>query len=222
MTNLTTPRAAFDLSLYLVLDPDMCGGGVADMVRVTEAALNGGVTVVQLRALKWRKRAFWDAACALQPLCRSHRVPLIINDHVDVALAVDADGVHVGQQDLPAKEVRRLLGESKIIGVSVSNAQQWREIETGVVDYIGVGPVQLTATKPEAGPALGVDGLRSLLATMRSPTSTLKTVAIGSVNVNNARAVMETGVDGIAVVSAICASKAPEEAARALCEVIGS
>lgn len=218
--NTAVPRAAFDLSLYLVLDPDMCGG-VAGMVRVTEAAIAGGVTMVQLRAIGWRKRAFWDAACALQPLCRSHRVPLIINDHVDVALAVDADGVHVGQRDFPAKEVRRLLGETKIIGVSVSNAQEWRDIEPGAADYLGVGPVWLTATKPEAGPALGIDGLRSLLA-LRAGAASPKVVAIGSINAHNAREVMETGVDGVAVVSAICASEAPEEAAQALCEVIGS
>ncbi|MDR0769795.1 MAG: thiamine phosphate synthase [Burkholderiales bacterium] len=217
--NRTVPRAALDVSLYLVLDPDMCGG-VAGMVRVTEAAIAGGVTVVQLRAIGWRKRAFWDAACALKPLCQSRQVPLIINDHVDVALAVDADGVHVGQQDLPAKEVRRLLGETKIVGVSVSNAQQWRDIEPGVADYIGLGPVELTATKPEAGPALGIDGLRALLAMKKEIP--LSVVAIGSINAHNARAVMETGVDGIAVVSAICASEAPEEAARALSEVIGS
>ncbi|MCL2871752.1 MAG: thiamine phosphate synthase [Betaproteobacteria bacterium] len=218
--NATISRATFDLSLYLVLDPDMCGG-IAGMVRVTEAALNGGVTVVQLRAQGWRKRAFWDAARMLQPLCRSHRVPLIINDHVDVALAIDADGVHIGQKDLPANEARRLLGDKKILGVSVSNAQEWREVEAGAVDYIGVGPVWLTATKPEAGPALGIDGLRALLTTMKSSTTTMRTVAIGGINVNNARSVMGTGVDGIAVVSAICAGDAPEEAARALCEVIG-
>jgi len=218
--NTPISRATFDLSLYLVLDPDMCGG-VAGMVRVTEAALNGGVTVVQLRAQGWRKRAFWDAARALQPLCRSHRVPFLINDHIDVALAIDADGVHVGQKDLPATEARRLLGDQKIVGVSVSNAQEWRDAEAGTADYIGVGPVWLTATKPEAGPALGVDGLRALLASMKTPTTTLRTVAIGGIDVNKARDVMRAGVDGIAVVSAICASNAPEEAARALCEVIG-
>ncbi|MDR2710439.1 MAG: thiamine phosphate synthase [Burkholderiales bacterium] len=220
--NTIPSRSTFDLSLYLVLDPEMCGG-VAGMARVTEAAINGGVSIVQLRALEWRKRAFWEAARALQPLCRARDVPFIINDHVDVALAIDADGVHVGQKDLPAKEARRLLGENKIIGVSVSNAQQWREAETGTADYIGVGPVWLTPTKPEAGPALGVDGLRSLIASMKSQGSTMRTLAIGGINVNNARSVMQTaGVDGIAVVSAICANGAPEEAARALCEVIES
>ncbi len=216
--NAKNSREAFDLSLYLVLDPGMCGG-VAGMVRVTEAAIAGGVTIVQLRALGWRKRAFWDAACALRPLCRASGVPLIINDHVDVALAVDADGVHLGQQDFPAREARRLLGETKIIGVSVSNAQQWREAEAGTADYLGVGPVWPTATKPDAAPALGIDGLRSLLAV--KARENLLTVAIGGIGVDNAREVMTMGVDGIAVVSAICASEAPEEAARALSEVIG-
>ena len=110
---------AIDLSLYLVLDPDLCGGP-AGMVHTAIQAAKNGATVVQLRAPNWKKRQWLETATELKRVLESYRVPLIINDQVDVALAVDAEGVHVGQDDLPASEARRLIGPDKWLGLSVS------------------------------------------------------------------------------------------------------
>lgn len=203
-------RRELDLTVYLVLDPDLCGG-IDGMCRVTESALEGGVTLVQLRAPQWKKRQWVDAARALLPLCRCANVPLLINDQVDVALAVDADGVHVGQQDLPAAEARRLLGPSRIVGLSASNAAQLAAVDAGVVDYVGVGPVYPTGTKPDASPVIGLAGFGELMR-----QKTLPAVAIGGIGPANAAAVYAAGADGIAVVSAICAAADPRAAAAAL------
>ncbi|MEI7432417.1 MAG: thiamine phosphate synthase, partial [Betaproteobacteria bacterium] len=124
-----------DLSLYLVLDPELCGGP-AEMVRTARLAAENGATVVQLRAPQWKKRQWLETARELKAVLAPLGVPLIINDQVDVALAVDADGVHVGQADLPVAETRRLIGPGKILGLSVSNAEQLAAVPEGV-DYLG-------------------------------------------------------------------------------------
>ena len=150
-----------DLSLYLVLDPVQCGGH-ARALDVTRAALDGGVTIVQLRAPEWHKRAWLELALDLLPLTRRSGVPLIINDHVDVALAAGADGVHIGQNDLPPDVARKLLGPQALIGLSVSNALQVDHANTlgAMIDYVGVGPVFDTPTKPDASAACGIGGMR--------------------------------------------------------------
>jgi thiamine-phosphate pyrophosphorylase len=209
-------RESFDLSLYLVLDPDQCGGHDA-AVAVTRAALKGGVTLVQLRAPAWHKRAWFDLARDLLPLTRDHGVPLVINDHVDVALAVGADGVHVGQRDLPADEARRLLGPLAIIGLSASNLAEVQDANRldGVIDYLGAGPVWATPTKTDASEPCGVDGLATLVERARFPT-----VAIGGIQAHNAADVMRAKPAGIAVVSAICKAKNPRDAAASLAATV--
>ena len=143
-----------DLSLYLVLDPVQCGGH-ARALELTRAALDGGVTIVQLRAPEWHKRAWLELALDLLPLTRRYGVPLIINDHVDVVLAAGADGVHIGQNDLPPDVARKLLGARALIGLSVSNALQVDHANTlgAMIDYVGAGPVFDTPTKPDASAA---------------------------------------------------------------------
>lgn len=207
---MRTEMKTFDLSLYLVLDPDLCGGAEG-MLRTTEEALEGGVTIVQLRAPTWKKRAL--AACArdLLEMLRPRGIPLIINDHADVAAAVGADGLHVGQDDLSSADARRIIGPDMILGLSAGNVDEVRGVDPALVDYLGIGPVWATATKKDAGAAVGLDGLASL-----SAASPLPVVAIGGIGASNAADVMRTGVDGIAVVSAICGQASPRTAAENL------
>ena len=203
-----------DLSLYLVLDPVQCGGH-ARALEVTRAALDGGATIVQLRAPEWHKRAWLELALDLLPLTRRHGVPLIINDHIDVALAASADGVHIGQSDLPPDIARKLLGPEALIGLSVSNAQQVDHANPlgAMIDYVGIGPVFDTPTKPDASTACGIDGLAALCARSLHPT-----VAIGGIQLHNAADVKRAGPGGIAVVSAICTAADPRLAALRLLE----
>ncbi|MBV8048802.1 MAG: thiamine phosphate synthase [Paludibacterium sp.] len=199
-----------DLSLYLVLDPDLCGG-LDGMLRVTEAAVAGGAGVVQLRAPTWKKRQWLEAAQALLPLCHAGGAKLVINDQLDVALIAGADGVHLGQQDLPVAAARRLLGPDALLGLSVSRLEQLESVPPSGVDYLGVGPVFATATKADADAPCGVAGLAAIVR-----ASPLPVVAIGGIDAGNAAPLFAVGAAGVAVVSAICASRDPLAAARAL------
>jgi thiamine-phosphate pyrophosphorylase len=136
---------------------------------------------------------------------------LIVNDRVDVALEIGADGVHVGQQDMDAERARRLLGPGAIIGLSIETVEQARAAVSLDVDYLGVGPVFATATKMDAAPPLGLEGLAQVRAISRRPI-----VAIGGIGPQNVRQAIHSGADGVAVVSAICAADDPERTARQL------
>jgi thiamine-phosphate pyrophosphorylase len=206
-------RPPLDLSLYLVTDARCCGArGVLEVVR---AAVRGGVSVVQLRDPLAKTGALVAQARALRELLAPLGIPLIVNDRVDVALAAGADGVHVGQSDMPAEDARALLGPERLLGLSVSSPLQLSAAALGAVDYLGVGPVFDTPTKPDADPALGYAGLRALCSEARLPA-----VAIGGIHAGNAARVLETGVNGLAVVSAICAAEDPEHAARELAAIV--
>ncbi|MDL2307110.1 thiamine phosphate synthase [Desulfovibrio sp. OttesenSCG-928-C06] len=187
-----------DLSLYLVLDPGMCGG-IEGMAHTTRLAVENGVTVVQLRAEEYKKGQCYIAAKALMDVLASTSVPLIINNDVDIALAVNADGVHVGQKDLPPAIARKLLGPDKILGLSASNESEVLASAAENVDYLGIGPIYPTMSKKDAAPATGVDGLRHLVQ-----IKTMPAVAIGGIHHGNLNDVMDTGVEGISVISAIC------------------
>jgi thiamine-phosphate pyrophosphorylase len=205
-------RKSFDLSLYLVLDPIQCGGHDAAL-KVARGALEGGATLVQLRAPEWHKRAWFDLARELLPLTRAHKVPFVINDHVDVALAVGADGVHVGQRDLPVDIARQMLGPDALIGLSVSNADETADADrlAGIVDYLGAGPVYATPTKTDASTPCGIDGLAEIVKRAIYPT-----VAIGGIQADNAADVLRAKPAGLAVVSAICKASDPRAAAASL------
>ena len=166
-----------------------------------DAALQGGISVLQLRGHKtaWNKRDWYDTALALQPRCAAHGVPFIINDQVDIALAVGADGVHIGQSDLPPAVVRRLIGPEKILGLSTHSVAQVQAVDTDIVDYIGIGPVFPTRSKADADPAIGLDGLAAIVAAKPLPG-----VAIGGINTDNVARVRAVNPDGIAVIGAIC------------------
>ncbi len=198
-----------DLSLYLVLDPDLCGGA-AQLLRTARLAAESGVTVVQLRAPQWKKKQWVALAQALKGELAPLGVPLIINDHVDVALAVDADGVHIGQNDLPVEETRRLIGSRKILGLSVSSAAELAKVPPGV-DYLGIGPVFPTASKADAAPPTGMSLFAELVAGTRLPV-----VAIGGIDAGNCAPLLAAGARGVAVVSAICGQSDPQWATRIL------
>ena len=200
------------LRLYLVTDRPLSMG--RDLEWIVAEAVKGGATMVQLREKDIDTRGFIELARRLQPVLKEAGVPLIINDRVDVALAVDADGVHIGQSDMPYEIARRLLGPDKIIGLSVENMDEVREANSLDVDYIGVSPVYSTATKTDTAPPFGLEGLREAVRLSRHPA-----VAIGGMNASTAHDVLLTGVDGIAVVSAICSAPDPCTAARLLSQL---
>lgn len=199
-----------DLSLYLVTDRAV---GVVDTVC---AAVDAGVTVVQLRDPQASGRELFESACELRKLLRGRGIPLIVNDRVDVAIAAGADGVHVGQSDLPPSAVRRIAGGNLIVGWSVSTVDEVTAAAGLPVDYLGIGPVRATPTKPDAAAPLGIDGVRELRGLTELPC-----VAIGGIDAVNAAALMDAGVDGVCVVSAICAAPDPHAAAALLRKAIG-
>lgn len=206
-------KKQFDFSLYLVTDQKLSlGRPIEDVVR---AAVKGGVTAVQIREKESTTKEFIKLAHNLQNILKPQGVPLIVNDRIDIALAVDADGIHIGQTDMPYYEARRLVGNDMVIGLSVETMEQAIEAENLDVDYISVSPVFLTPTKHDATNEWGLEGLRKL----RSQSRKLL-IAIGEINSSNAKAALESGADGIAVVSAICSAADPESASRRLGEII--
>lgn len=201
-----------DYTLYLVLDPDLCGD--KNPLEITAQALAGGVSTVQLRAPKRKKRDMFELAMALKPILAGKRVPLIINDEIDVALACKAEGAHIGQSDLPPEEARRLLGEDAILGLSVSFAKEMQAaiaLPAGTIDYVGIGPIFPTGSKLDANPVTGPQGLSAL-----SRLSPYPVVAIGGIDIAGAALLSKVGIQGIAVISAICASANPTLASREL------
>jgi len=204
-----TMRNKIDYSLYLVTDRDlMYAKSVEECV---EQAVSGGCTVVQLREKTASSREFYELAVRTLKITRNYGVPLIINDRADIALAVNADGVHIGQKDLPYKETRRIMGKNKIIGVSVSNLTEAvaAAAEKGV-DYLGVGAMFAMDTKKDAD-STSMDELRRIREKIKLPL-----VAIGGINKSNIPLFAGTGIDGIAVVSAIVSQKDASAAAREL------
>lgn len=201
------------LELYLVTDRELSKG--RDMEDIVTNAVHGGVTMVQLREKHTDTRMFIDLALRLKASLKPFGVPLIINDRVDVALAADADGVHIGQSDMPYEMARRILGKEKIIGLSVENFEQIEEANRLDVDYIGVSPVFSTSTKTDTAAPFGIEGLRRAVQMSVHPA-----VAIGGMNRDTVREVIGTGVDGIAVVSAIVCAPSPLEASRELIDMI--
>ena len=200
-------------TLYLVTDAGISLGRTP--TQVVEAAIRGGVTMVQYREKSASTRRMMEEARELRQLCKAAGVPFIVNDRIDVALAVDADGVHVGQNDMPAPLARRLIGRGRILGVSAGDVDEARKAEEQGADYIGASPVFATPTKPDAPPPVGVDGLRRMVGAVSIPV-----VAIGGMNVENARSIILAGAAGVAVVSAIVGARDVEAAARAIREAI--
>lgn len=205
-------RPRLDLRLYLVTDTARCGPrGVVSTVR---AAVAGGVTVVQLRDPGAGGRDLYLAAVALLEVLAPNAIPLIVNNRLDVALAAGAQGTHLGQGDLPVDRARVIAGGDHIIGWSAADAQEMGPLAgwpAGTVDYLGVGPVRATTTKPDAGAPIGLDGLAGACRLTPIPC-----VGIGGIDATNAAAVRAAGAAGVAVSSAVCGAADPARAAAGL------
>ncbi|MEJ2730652.1 MAG: thiamine phosphate synthase [Deltaproteobacteria bacterium] len=202
-----------DYSLYLVTDRGLARGRSA--LEIVTAAVRGGASVVQLREKGCSTREFIEQGLVIKKFLKDHGVPLIINDRVDVAQAVKADGVHLGQNDMPLGLAKKILGESMIIGISAESVKNAIEAEKGGADYLGVSPIYTTPTKTDTAPALGLTGLKEIREAVRLPL-----VGIGGLNTENAAEVIRNGADGVAVVSAIVAADDPETAAGDLKKII--
>ncbi|MDP2848434.1 MAG: thiamine phosphate synthase [Humidesulfovibrio sp.] len=192
------------------------------LAEVVARAVAGGVSVVQLREKHAGTREFVELGRALLALLAPSGVPLIINDRIDVALAIGAQGAHLGQGDMPVAEARRLLGPDALLGLSVETLDQLREGEAlppGMVDYYGLSPIFLTSTKTDAGPGWGLVGLAQARAEVDAGTQR-PLVAIGGIGPGNAASVLRCGAQGLAVVSAICSAPDPETASRELAETL--
>lgn len=200
-----------DLGVYLVTDRDLAGD--RSLVDIVEAACAGGASIVQLREKSLATGAFVALARALIDRAGSHGVPVVVNDRVDVALAAGAAGVHVGQEDLDPITARRLLGPEALIGLSVGTVAEAVAANDAPIDYLGVGAVFATATKPDAGAPIGLAGLAAIARLSRHPV-----VGIGGIGVDQAAEVIRAGAVGVAVVSAIIASTNPRAATRAIRE----
>ena len=207
-----------DYRLYLVTDRNCLQQQTLE--QAVEQAILGGVTLVQLREKAIASKAFYERALRIKAICHHYNVPLLINDRVDIALAVEADGVHIGQSDLPCGVVRQLLGKDKIIGVSARTAQQAIQAQADGADYLGVGAMFATSTKQDAQTVT----IASL--TQIRQAVTLPIVAIGGINhttlpaLQQALQAADTSIDGVAVVSAILGQKDVKLASEQLKEMI--
>lgn len=199
--------------LYLVSDRDILNG--RDVIKSLEEAILGGVTIVQLREKSANSSEFYSLAVKVKELTSKYSIPLIINDRLDIALAIDAEGVHVGQDDLPASIVRSILGKDKIIGVSTATLEEAKKAIVDGADYIGVGALFPTDTKTNAR-SVTLDMLKNIKENINIPV-----VGIGGINENNIEAVMDTGIDGVAIVSAILSKDNIKESAQKLANTIG-
>jgi thiamine-phosphate pyrophosphorylase len=200
--------------LCLVTDRGLCGD--RSLEDIVMQAVQGGIASVQLREKHLATRAFVEAAARLKALLTPFGIPLIINDRVDVALAAGAEGVHVGQSDMPCELARRLMGPSALIGLSVETWEDVERAQNQPVDYLGVSPIFATPTKTDTRQAWGLAGLARIRAYSRHPL-----VAIGGLNATNLQDVIRAGAEGIAVVSAICAASDPLQAAQELNQLMG-
>jgi len=201
------------LRCYLVTDPR--AGSVEALVRITRAALCGGMTAVQLRVKGWPDGAALQVAHALRLATRATGALFLVNDRVDLVLAAQADGVHLGVDDLPVSAARSLLGPGAIIGYSPESDVDRDVAERAGADYLGVGPVFGTSTKHDAGPAIGLEGLAAVVR-----ATTLPVIGIGGVTIERAPDVLAAGAVGVAVVGAVFLADHPEHAAHRLSAIL--
>jgi thiamine-phosphate pyrophosphorylase len=199
--------------LYAIVDPELCRG--RDPLAVAAQILSGGCAVLQLRSKLVSEAEPEPLARRMLALCRARGVPFVINDHPALALAVSADGVHLGQTDMAIERARALCGDRLAVGLSTHNLEQARDAQARGADLIGFGPVFATSSKRDHDPVVGLDGLQAVCSAVRIPV-----VAIGGVALANAAELARTGAALAAAISAVCGAESPEEAARALHAVL--
>lgn len=202
-----------DLSLYLTTDNS---SDVERFLKTIEEAIIGGTTVVQLREKTADTLDFYNLALKVKEITSRYDVPLIINDRVDIALAIDADGVHVGQSDMPCDIARKLIGDEKILGVSANTIEEAKKAERDGADYIGTGAVFPTSTKDDAD-SVSKKELIDIVESINIPV-----VAIGGINTENAHELAGTGIAGLSVVSAIMSSDNPKKSSEELLNIFNS
>lgn len=202
-----------DSRLYVVTGQAFMRG--RSLEEVISAAIRGGADTVQLREKEFTGRELLEAGHLLRRLTREHGVRLIVNDRVDVAKAVDADGVHLGQQDLPIQVAREILGPDKVVGISTHNVEEAVAAERAGADYIGLGPMKPTSTKLDTEPVVGPEGAKAVRAHVRLPI-----VAIGGIKQEDAAEIIRNGANAVAVVSAVVGAEDVESAARALRSIV--
>ncbi len=185
-----------DWRLCLVADAEAAGH--RDLASIVREAAQAGATLIQLRGKKLETRRFLDMALRVSDILKRFEAPLIVNDRIDIALSCEADGVHLGQDDLPLPYARKILGKKKIIGISVNTAEEALEAESQGADYIGAGPIFYTSSKEELRSVLGLEGLQNVRQRVKIPI-----LAIGGITADTAKGVLSSGADGIAVISAI-------------------
>lgn len=206
-------RDGIDWKLCFVADSE--AAAERDVLRLVVEAVEGGATLIQLRGKKWTSRNFLDLGLKAVRLLRPEKIPVIINDRVDIALACEADGVHLGQDDMPISYARELLGKDSIVGISAATPAEAEAAEKSGADYIGAGPVFSTSSKRDLGPLLGLEGLRAIRRKVKIPI-----LAIGGISSANVADVVSAGADGVAVISAITSAANPKTAATELIESI--
>lgn len=201
-----------DYTLYLVTDRGILKG--RNLFQAVEEAIKGGVTLVQLREKDISSREFYDIAIKMKELLNHYKVPLIINDRLDIALAVNADGLHIGQDDLPLKIARELLGPEKILGYSVSNTEEAVYGEHHGATYLGAGTVYPTGSKADTGEPIGPEVLKQIKQAVSIPV-----VGIGGIGMSNLAEVKATGIDGVSLISAILGNGDIEGTSRKLIQL---
>jgi thiamine-phosphate pyrophosphorylase len=203
-----------DWRLCFIADSEAAAG--RDILQLIGQAVAGGATIIQLRGKKWTGRDFIEIGIEAVQFLRPKNIPLIINDRTDIVLACEADGVHLGQDDMPLPYAREILGRRRIIGISVSAPDEAEAAEKGGADYIGAGPIFRTSSKKDLGPLLGLEGLRRIRRKVKIPI-----LAIGGISSTNAAEVISAGADGVAVISGITAATDPQKASSEIINLIG-
>ena len=202
-----------DYGLYVVTDEGLSKG--LTHLQIAERAVRGGANVIQLRDKSLGGRKFLEAALAIKKVTKKAGTLFIVNDRLDVALASGADGVHLGQDDLPLKDALRLVPKGFIIGITVHDVAEAVEAQKGGASYLGLSPIFQTGSKSDAGAACGIQRIKEVKKKVSIPV-----VGIGGINASNAREVLEAGADGIAVISAVVSQPDVEKAARGLKEIV--
>jgi len=205
-------KSAVNYKLYLVTDRDILKG--RDICTAIEEAIQGGVTLVQLREKDISTLEFYNIAFKVKRVTDKYNIPLIINDRLDIALSIDAVGIHVGQDDMPAGIARKLVGDKKILGVSVATVEEAKKAEKDGADYIGVGAMFPTSSKDDAR-AVSIEILKKIKESVAIPV-----VAIGGINTKNVSLLEPTNIDGIAVISDVLGKDSIKEAAEKLIVMI--
>lgn len=202
---------SLDQQLRTYLVTDARAGSVEQLIAICERAIDGGVTAVQLRAKGWTDLELWRAANGLRDVTSRTGTLFIVNDRLDIALASNADGVHLGVDDLPVTVARSLLRPDQVIGYSPETPEDRIRAERDGADYLGIGPVFGSTTKDDAGPALGLDQFRALVSASNVPV-----IGIGGISIDDARSVVEAGAVGVALVGAVFFAEDPRAAAGQL------